>query len=54
MPPRRSVRVAAVAERVATALSPFPPLSVVLHIFSLLPVDVERRVERIMRSRQAR
>ncbi len=38
MPPRRSVRVAAVAERASSALSPLP-LSLVLHIFSLLPVD---------------
>jgi hypothetical protein len=38
MPPRRSARVAAVAELATSALSPLP-LSVVLHIFSLLPVD---------------
>jgi hypothetical protein len=38
MPPRRSARVAAVADRASSALSPLP-LPLVLHIFSLLPVD---------------
>jgi hypothetical protein len=42
MPPRRSARVADAAERATTALSPLP-LSVVLHIFSLLPVDCRLR-----------
>jgi hypothetical protein len=38
MPPRRSARVAAVAERESSALAPLP-LSLVLAIFALLPVD---------------
>jgi hypothetical protein len=38
MSPRRSARVAALAERASSALSPLP-LTLVLHIFSLLPVD---------------
>jgi hypothetical protein len=48
MPPRRSARVAAVAERATTALSPLP-LSVVLHIFSLLPVDCRLRCAEVCR-----
>jgi hypothetical protein len=42
MPPRCITRSAAAAERATTALSPLP-LSVVLHIFSLLPVDCRLR-----------
>jgi hypothetical protein len=38
MPPRRSARVAAVAERESSALPPLPH-AVVLAIFALLPVD---------------
>jgi hypothetical protein len=48
MPPRRSARVAAAAERATTALSPLP-LSVVLHIFSLLPVDCRLRCAEVCR-----
>ncbi len=48
MPPRRSERVAAVTERATTALSPLP-LSVVLHIFSLLPVDCRLRCAEVCR-----
>ena len=48
MPPRRSARVAAVAERATTVLSPLPP-SVVLHIFSLLPVDCRLRCAEVCR-----
>jgi hypothetical protein len=51
MPPRRSARVAAVAAAVAereTALPPLP-LSVVLHIFSLLPVDCRLRCTEVCR-----
>jgi hypothetical protein len=48
MPPRRSARVAAVTERATTALSPLP-LSVVLHIFSLLPVDCRLRCSEVCR-----
>jgi hypothetical protein len=44
MPPR----VAAVAERATTALSPLP-LCVVLHIFSLLPVDDRLRCAEVCR-----
>jgi hypothetical protein len=47
MPPRRSARVA-LAERATTALSPLP-LSVVLHIFSLLPVDCRLRCAEVCR-----
>jgi hypothetical protein len=48
MPPRRSARVAAVAEQATSALAPLP-LSVVLHIFSLLPVDVRLRCLEVCR-----
>jgi hypothetical protein len=48
MPPRRSARVAAVEERATSALSPLP-LSVVLHIFSLLPVDCRLRCSEVCR-----
>jgi hypothetical protein len=48
MPPRRSARVAAVAERATSALSPLP-LSVVLHIFSLLPIDCRLRCSEVCR-----
>jgi hypothetical protein len=52
MPPRRSARVAAVAERATSALSPLP-LSVVLHIFSLLPVDCRLRCSEVCRGWRA-
>jgi hypothetical protein len=42
MPPRRSARVAAVAERQCTALAPLPH-ALVLLIFSLVPVDQRLR-----------
>jgi hypothetical protein len=48
MPPRRSTRVADAAERATSALSPLP-LSVVLHIFSLLPVDCRLRCLEVCR-----
>jgi hypothetical protein len=48
MPPRRSARVAAVTEVATSALSPLP-LSVVLHIFSLLPVDCRLRCMEVCR-----
>jgi hypothetical protein len=48
MPPRRSARVAAVVDRETSALSPLP-LSVVLHIFSLLPVDCRLRCAEVCR-----
>jgi hypothetical protein len=48
MRPRRSARVAAVEERETSALPPLP-LSVVLHIFSLLPVDVRMRCAEVCR-----
>jgi hypothetical protein len=48
MPPRRSARVAAVADRASSALSPLP-LSLVLHIFSLLPVDARARAACVCR-----
>jgi hypothetical protein len=48
MPPRRSARVAAVEERATSALSPLP-LSVVLHIFSLLPVECRLRCSEVCR-----
>jgi hypothetical protein len=48
MPPRRSARVAAVAERATTALAPLP-LSIVLYIFALLPVDVRARAAAVCR-----
>jgi hypothetical protein len=52
MPPRRSARVAAVTERATTALSPLP-LSAVLHIFSLLPVDDRLRCAEVCRGWRA-
>jgi hypothetical protein len=48
MPPRRSARVAAVADLATTALSPLPH-AVVLHIFSLLPVDCRLRCAEVCR-----
>jgi hypothetical protein len=48
MPPRRSARVAAVAERESSALSPLPH-AVVLHIFSLLPADERARAACVCR-----
>jgi hypothetical protein len=52
MPPRRSARVSAAAERATSALSPLP-LSVVLHIFSLLPVDRRLRCSEVCRGWRA-
>jgi hypothetical protein len=52
MPPRRSERVAGAAERATSALSPLP-LSVVLHIFSLLPVDCRLRCSEVCRGWRA-
>jgi hypothetical protein len=52
MPPRRSARVAAVAERATSALSPLP-LPVVLYIFSLLPVDCRLRCTEVCRGWRA-
>jgi hypothetical protein len=48
MPPRRSARVAAVAERASSALSPLP-LPLVLHVFSLLPADARARAACVCR-----
>jgi hypothetical protein len=48
MPPRRSARVAALTEPCATALAPLP-LPIVLHIFSLLPVDTRLRCAEVCR-----
>jgi hypothetical protein len=48
MPPRRSARVAAEAERVSSALSPLP-LLLVLQIFGLLPVDARARAACVCR-----
>jgi hypothetical protein len=48
MPPRRSARVAAVAERQSSALAPLP-YALVLHIFSLLPVDQRMRCAEVCR-----
>jgi hypothetical protein len=49
MPPRRSAcSAAAAAEGATTALSPLP-LAVVLHIFSLLPVDCRLRCAEVCR-----
>jgi hypothetical protein len=49
MPPRRSARVAAVAERASTsALSSLPP-ALVLHVFSLLPADARARAACVCR-----
>jgi hypothetical protein len=49
MPPRRSARVAAVAERASSVLSPLPP-SLVLHVFSLLPADARARAACVCRA----
>jgi hypothetical protein len=53
MPPRRATRSAAAAEAsnaaATSALSPLP-LSVVLHIFSLLPVDCRLRCSEVCRA----
>jgi hypothetical protein len=48
MPPR-SARVEAAVEDATTALSPLP-LLVVLHIFSLLPLDCRMRCSEVCRS----
>jgi hypothetical protein len=52
MPPRRSARVAAVAERQSSALSPLP-LAIVLHIFSVLPLDERARCALVCRGWRA-
>jgi hypothetical protein len=52
MPPRRSARVTDAAERATSALSPLPH-SVVLHIFSLLPVDARLRCLEVCRGWRA-
>jgi hypothetical protein len=52
MPPRRSARVAAVAERESSALPPLP-LSLALAIFALLPVDQRLRCREVCRGRRA-
>jgi hypothetical protein len=52
MPPRRSARVAAVAERESCALPLLPP-SVVLAIFSVLPVDARLRCKEVCRGWRA-
>jgi hypothetical protein len=52
MPPRRSARVAAVAERESSALPPLP-LALVLHILSLLPVDARLRCREVCRGWRA-
>jgi hypothetical protein len=48
MPPRRNTRSVTTAERATSALSPLP-LAVVLHIFSLLPVDCRLRCSKVCR-----
>jgi hypothetical protein len=48
MPPRRSARVVTAAERASSALSPLP-LPLVLHVFSLLPVDARARAACVRR-----
>jgi hypothetical protein len=48
MPPRRSARVAAVAEQQSAALAPLP-YALVLYIFSLLPVDQRLRCAEVCR-----
>jgi hypothetical protein len=48
MPPRRSARVAAAAERASSALSPLP-LPLVLHVFRLLPADARARAACVCR-----
>jgi hypothetical protein len=52
MPPRRSARVAAVAERESSALPPLP-LSLALFIFALLPVDARLRCREVCRGWRA-
>jgi hypothetical protein len=52
MPPRRNTRSVAAAERATTALSPLP-LSIVLYIFSLLPVDCRLRCAEVCRGWRA-
>jgi bacterioferritin-associated ferredoxin len=52
MPPRRSVRVAAVAERQSSALAPLPH-ALALYIFSLLPVDQRMRCAEVCRGWRA-
>jgi hypothetical protein len=48
MPPRRSARVAAVAERESSALSPLPP-ALAIYVFSLLPADARARAACVCR-----
>jgi hypothetical protein len=52
MPPRRNARVAAVVERESSALPPLP-LSLVLAIFALLPVDARLRCREVCRGWRA-
>jgi hypothetical protein len=52
MPPRRSARVAAVAERESSALPPLPH-AVALAIFALLPVDTRLRCRAVCRGWRA-
>jgi hypothetical protein len=52
MPPRRSARVAAVAERESSALAPLPH-ALALHIFALLPVDARLRCREVCRGWRA-
>jgi hypothetical protein len=52
MPPRRSARVAAVAERQSSALAPLPH-ALALYIFSLLPVDQRMRCAEVCRGWRA-
>jgi hypothetical protein len=49
MPPRRSARVAAVAERATSALAPLP-LALALMIFVLLPADARARCAAVCRA----
>jgi hypothetical protein len=52
MPPRRSARVAAVAERASSALSPLPH-AIVLDVFARLPVDERARCACVCRGWRA-
>jgi hypothetical protein len=52
MPPRRSARVAAVAERASSALAPLP-LALALMIFALLPADARARCAAVCRGWRA-
>jgi hypothetical protein len=52
MPPRRSARVASVAERESCALAPLPH-ALVLYIFSLVPVDQRLRCLEVCRGWRA-